>query len=71
MSEDKPKGRPKKLRPQVTRSIRIDAELDKKLMAITDDTGIPYGRLINLVMRQFVESDTAMLSIMKGANDAR
>lgn len=71
MSEDKPRGRPKKQRPQIMRTIRIDIELDKKIMAIADDTGIPYGRLINLVMRQFVESDTAMLSIMKGANDAK
>lgn len=79
MTEKKaPRGRPKRQRAQVMRTVRIDTEIDAQIEAISENTGIPYGRLINLVMRQYVESVEAGSAIpiinwptVKGANDAR
>ena len=45
------------------RHIRMDIDTSARIEAIAEYTGIPYGRIINMVMRVYVENNGAGMSV--------
>lgn len=45
------------------RHIRMDIDTSERIEAIAEYTGIPYGRIVNMVMRVYVENNGAGLVV--------
>ena len=64
MSVNKPaKKKPKPQRETEVRHIRMDKDTSERIEAITQHNGVAYGRIVNLVMRTFVENNGAGFAV--------
>jgi predicted DNA binding CopG/RHH family protein len=56
------KTRPR-TRPQAIKHIRMDIDTSERIEAIAAYNGIAYGRIINMVMRAYVENNGAGMAV--------
>lgn len=59
------RGRPPGKQPIVMRTVRFDTDLDTMMQGMADHTGIPYGRIVNAIVRAY--ADAQNISIGLGA----